>query len=93
MRVKSERRAALLAGQEIALLDVREEDPFARSHPLFAANLPLGRVELDAWRRIPRRDTAIVLYDNGEGLALRAFEKLQAKMKELARGTGMLAKV
>ena len=70
-------RAALLAGQEIALLDVREEDPFAQAHPLFAANLPLGRVELDAWRRIPRRDTAIVVYDNGEGLALRAADKLR----------------
>ena len=70
-------RAALLAGQEIALLDVREEDPFAQAHPLFAANLPLGRVELDAWRRIPRRDTAIVVYDKGEGLALRAAEKLR----------------
>ncbi|ARU05983.1 sulfurtransferase [Comamonas serinivorans] len=70
-------RQALLAGQEIALLDVREEDPFAQSHPLFAANLPLGRIELDAWRRIPRRDTAIVVYDNGEGLAPRALNKLR----------------
>ena len=32
-------REALLARQEIALLDVREEDPFAQGHPLFAANL------------------------------------------------------
>eukprot|EP01037_Dinobryon_pediforme_P018088 gene18088-18327_t len=70
-------REALLARQEIALLDVREEDPFAQSHPLFAANLPAGKIELEAWTRIPRRDTFIVVYDNGEGLAEPAARKLQ----------------
>ncbi|MBF3202011.1 hypothetical protein HKW80_34975, partial [Pseudomonas aeruginosa] len=40
-------RAALLARRELALLDVREEDPFAQAHPLFAANLPLSRLELE----------------------------------------------
>ncbi|APW36076.1 sulfurtransferase [Rhodoferax koreense] len=69
-------RAALLAREEIALLDVREEAPFAEAHPLFAASLPLSRLELEAWRRIPRRDTAIVVYDNGEGLAQTAAERL-----------------
>lgn len=70
-------RQALLARQEIALIDVREEDPFAQSHPLFAANFPAGRLELDAWNRIPRLDTAIVVYDNGEGLAEPAARTLQ----------------
>jgi rhodanese-related sulfurtransferase len=71
-------RAALVAREEIALLDVREEDPFAQSHPLWAANLPLSKLELEAWGRIPRRDTRVVVYDNGEGLAARAAERLQA---------------
>ncbi|WP_342133220.1 rhodanese-related sulfurtransferase [Hydrogenophaga sp. OTU3427] len=71
-------RQALLDHTEIALLDVREEDPFAQAHPLFAANLPLGRIELDAWQRIPRLDTVVVVYDNGEGLAERAVRKLQS---------------
>ena len=70
-------REALLNKQEIALVDVREEDPYAQSHPLFAINLPLGRMELDAWRRLPRRDTPIVVYDNGEGLALQAMTVLE----------------
>ncbi|MFX8137399.1 hypothetical protein ABTL00_19430, partial [Acinetobacter baumannii] len=52
-------RAALLARKEIALVDVREEDPYAQAHPLWAANLPLSRLELEAWSRIPRRDTLI----------------------------------
>lgn len=73
-------RAHLLAGDEIALLDVREEDPFAQAHPLWAANLPLSRIELDAWRRIPRRDTLIVVYGEHEGIDLAplADERLQA---------------
>jgi len=60
-------RAELLARREIALIDVREEDEFARSHPLWAANLGLSRVELDAWGRIPRLDTPIVVYGSAEG--------------------------
>jgi predicted metal-dependent enzyme (double-stranded beta helix superfamily)/rhodanese-related sulfurtransferase len=68
-------RETLLQRQEIAILDVREEDPFAQCHPLFAANLPLGRIEADAWTRIPRLDTFIVVYGmalNGDDLALPA---------------------
>ena len=67
-------RRALLAREEIALLDLREEDPFAQCHPLWAANLPLSRIELEAWRRIPRRDTTLVLYGahDGEDLVPRA---------------------
>ncbi|MCD2513740.1 rhodanese homology domain-containing protein [Comamonas endophytica] len=71
-------RQALMAGEEIALLDVREEAPFAEGHPLWAANLPAGRIEIDAWQRLPRRDTRIAVYDNGEGLAEVAAQRLQA---------------
>ena len=71
-------RQALLAQQEIALIDVREEDPFAQAHPLFAANLPFARLELDAWRRIPRLSTMVVVYDAGEGLAARSAHQLKA---------------
>jgi rhodanese-related sulfurtransferase len=66
----SEVRARLLARDEIALLDVREEDPYAQEHPLWAANMPLSRIELDAWRRIPRRDTLIVLFGTHEATDL-----------------------
>ncbi|MEQ1684827.1 MAG: rhodanese-related sulfurtransferase [Burkholderiaceae bacterium] len=70
-------RAALIARTEIALIDVREEDPFAQSHPLWAANLPLSKLELEAWGRIPQLDTPIVVYDDGEGLAQRAVDRLR----------------
>ncbi|MCI3132131.1 rhodanese-like domain-containing protein [Phenylobacterium aquaticum] len=69
-------RLAWISRQEIALIDLREEDPFAKDHPLFAAQLPLSRLELEILDRVPRRDTKIVLYDNGEGLVPRAAELL-----------------
>ncbi|UII73740.1 rhodanese-related sulfurtransferase [Pseudomonas sp. HN11] len=69
-------RQALLDHEEVALVDVREEAPFAESHPLFAANIPLSKLELEVYSRIPRRDTQVTVYDNGEGLATRAAERL-----------------
>lgn len=69
-------RRALIAKEEVALVDVREEAPFAEAHPLFAANIPLSKLELEVLSRIPRRDTAITLYDNGEGLAQIAQQRL-----------------
>lgn len=73
-------RQQLLARTEIALLDVREEHPFAQAHPLWAANLPLARIELDARRRIPRLHTPIVVYGAEEGvdLAPLAAQRLRA---------------
>lgn len=71
-------RARLLNREEIAFLDVREEAPHAQGHPLFAANFPLVRIELDAWAKLPRRDVPIVTFDNGEGLAEQAAERLLA---------------
>ena len=71
-------RQALLDQEEVALVDVREEAPFAESHPLFAANIPLSKLELEVYARIPRRDTQVTVYDNGEGLASRAAERLIA---------------
>ncbi|AOE79896.1 sulfurtransferase [Pseudomonas lurida] len=71
-------RQALLDQEEVALIDVREEAPFAESHPLFAANIPMSKLELEVYSRIPRRDTRVTVYDNGEGLASRAAERLIA---------------
>jgi rhodanese-related sulfurtransferase len=71
-------RAALLSGREIALLDLREEAPYATGHPLFAANFPLSRLELDAAPRLPNRNVCIVAYDNGENLVADALAKLRA---------------
>ncbi len=69
-------RNALLEKKELALIDVREEGPFAKSHPLFAANISLSRLELEIYARVPRLDTAITVYDDGEGRAAIALERL-----------------
>ena len=70
-------RLALLTRSEIALIDLREEQPFSAGHPLFAACLPLSRLEIEILERIPRKNTAIVLYDNGEGLTTPAADRLR----------------
>ena len=71
-------RDDLIARREIALLDLREESAFARAHPLFAAQLALGRIEVEVLDRIPRRDVPVVVYDDGEGLTRQAAERLAA---------------
>jgi rhodanese-related sulfurtransferase len=71
-------RATLLVRQEIALLDVREEHPHAQAHPLFAANLPLSFIEVDAYTKLPRRDVPIVTLDDGEGYAEVAAHRLMS---------------
>jgi rhodanese-related sulfurtransferase len=66
-------RARLTDGDgELALLDVREQGAFARAHILLASNAPLGRLEIDVPRLVPRRATPVVLCDGGDGLAGRA---------------------
>ncbi|WP_053143785.1 rhodanese homology domain-containing protein [Pseudomonas sp. P97.38] len=77
-RSYSEIRQALLNREELAIVDVREEAPFAQGHPLFAANIALSRLELEVFARIPRRDTPVTVYDRGEGLAGLAAQRLQA---------------
>ncbi|MDR1647450.1 MAG: rhodanese-related sulfurtransferase [Zoogloeaceae bacterium] len=75
----AEVRAALLERREIALIDVREEAPHAEGHPLFAAQISLSRLELEAFSRLPRRDVPVVTVDDAGatgGRAERAAEKL-----------------
>ena len=78
-------RARLRSKQEMVLVDVREEDPFAQAHPLFAANFPLSSLELDVYRRIPRLNTPIVVYDNQEGLAEQAVQIFKSMGYEFVR--------
>jgi len=71
-------RLALTTRQEIALIDLREEDAFAKDHPLFASQLPVSRLELEVFDRIPRLDVPVVLYDDGEGLVPTAARRLNS---------------
>ena len=69
-------RRALLLREEIALLDLRHEAAFATGHPLFAANMALDRIAIEAEIRLPRKDVPVVLYDDGEGLVAAGAERL-----------------
>lgn len=76
-------RSALARGEEMALLDVRPEVAHASGHPLFAASLPLERLELEVLDRVPNQDTRVVLCDDdgtrvGRGLARIALLQLEA---------------
>lgn len=71
-------RAALIARDEIAIVDLRDEAGFATGHPLFASQLPPGRIAIEAANRFPRRDATIALYDEGEGLAKNAAQQFHA---------------
>jgi rhodanese-related sulfurtransferase len=71
-------RCALLLRQEIALLDLRHEAEYAAGHPLFAANMAVDRIVLEAEIRLPRKDVPIVLYDAGEDLVRQAEDRLAA---------------
>jgi rhodanese-related sulfurtransferase len=67
----------LLDGQELALLDLREELIFSERHLLFARSLPLSRLELRMPRLVPRRSTRVVLCDAADGLAERGASTLR----------------
>lgn len=63
-------------GDEIAVLDVREEGVFAKGHLLLASNAPLSRLELRAPLLVPRRSTRLVLVDADDGRSERAAATL-----------------
>ncbi|TCK31392.1 rhodanese-related sulfurtransferase [Ancylobacter aquaticus] len=68
----------LHAGEEIAFLDVREAAAFGEGHPLFAIPCPFSRLEATALALVPRADCPVLLIDDGDGIAMRAAQRLAA---------------
>jgi rhodanese-related sulfurtransferase len=63
----------LVDGEELALLDAREQGVFLTAHLFHAACIPLSHLELQLPALVPRRDTRVVWCDGGsDGLARRA---------------------
>jgi len=72
-------QSALHDGNEIALLDVREDGQFGENHLLFATPLPYSRLEPGIVTLVPRKTVRIVLCDDGQsGIAQRAAKRLAA---------------
>ena len=66
----------LVDGDEIAVLDAREQGVYFRSHLFHAACIPLSSLELELPRLVPRSSTRIVWCDDGDGdLAERAVAR------------------
>ncbi|MEJ2432610.1 MAG: rhodanese-like domain-containing protein, partial [Pseudolabrys sp.] len=65
-------RAMIKDGQELALIDLREELIFSQNHLLWARNVPLSRLELRFARLVPGKGTRIVLIDDNDRLVARA---------------------
>ena len=78
-------REALLDGDEIAVIDVRELGAFGHNHLLLAVNIPLSRIDLVIRDFVPRLSTRVVLCDADEKLARRAASILDgAGYKDIA---------
>jgi len=69
-------KAMLRDGDELALLDVREEGAHSAAHLLYAASVPLSRLELLIPLMVPRQSARVVLVDGGDDLAARAAARL-----------------
>lgn len=76
MRIREIHRATLQSwlstggpghGEELGLLDLRDEAAFAKGHPLFATNLPLRRLRAEVEDFVPRKTVRTVLIDDGNG--------------------------
>ena len=65
-------------GEEIALVDVREQHKFGQNHLLLASNIALSHLEIRTPALVPRPSTPLVLCDAGEGLAQQAGELLSS---------------
>jgi rhodanese-related sulfurtransferase len=70
-------RHAWRSGAELALLDVREEGPYALAHPFFAVSLPVSEIEARIQSLVPRLGAPIAVYDDGEGFAERAVQRIE----------------
>ena len=71
-------KTMLLDGNELALLDVREEGQFGEGHLLFATPMPYSRLETGIGALVPRTSARVVLCDDGDGVAERAARRLAA---------------
>ncbi|MGY9002427.1 MAG: rhodanese-like domain-containing protein, partial [Rhodospirillales bacterium] len=69
-------RALIIEDRELALLDVREEGIFARSHLLYARPMPMSQLEIRIFDLVPRKSAPVVLCDANDGLAEQAAKKL-----------------
>lgn len=69
-------RAWITDGEEVAILDAREEGEFAAGHLFWSVPCPLSRREIRIRALLPRLGTRVVCVDDGSGLAEQLAEYL-----------------
>ncbi len=78
-RITAEALKPLLTdGHEIAFLDVREHGQYGEGHPFFCVPMPYSRLESLAATLLPCKKTRLYLLDDGDGVADKAADRLQA---------------
>lgn len=69
---------ALIHGQaECALLDIREHGQYGEGHPFLSVHCPYSDFEQCILRLVPNVDVAVILMDDGDGVAERAAGQAQ----------------
>ena len=63
-------------GEELAVLDVREEGEFGSGHILYAVPLPYSILEMRLGQLVPHPTTRTVLVDGGNGVGERAANRM-----------------
>jgi rhodanese-related sulfurtransferase len=72
-----ETKKKLDAGEKITIVDVREDNEWARGHIPGAIHLGKGVIERDIEKAIPNKETPIVLYCGGGFRSALAADNLQ----------------
>jgi len=73
----AEVKRRLDAGEEILLVDVREESEWGRGHLPGAVHLGKGIIERDIEQRVPDTDTKLILYCGGGFRSALSADNLQ----------------
>ena len=70
--------ALIAAGQELALIDAREDGEFGAEHLFWAVPVGMAHRETRAHALLPRKDVPIVVCDDGRGVAERLAAWLES---------------
>ena len=73
-------------GQELAILDAREEGEFGASHLFWAVPCPLSRCEIRVPAILPRKTVRVVCVDDGPKGTMGLAEKLAAYLESAGYG-------
>ena len=71
-------KAMLNDGDELAVLDVREEGQFGIAHMLYGIPIPYSVLEMRLGSLVPRKSTRTVLIDAGDDVGIRAAARMAA---------------